>query len=291
MIRTMQQENSRGGVLRRLTQRMKSSPDDDAARPQPSDDSRAEIRARLAQAQRELEAADQERESLKAARLRLQEKLGAQHGKRVLPRLKVEKTNGVPSLVAGARMMQRVHAKADDPNAGIDGAGTLFADAARTETFARSHGLRLAIDLEGEACAIVHAFKGKTPLVELRVGDGVKHVTPGGRDVGDIRPGSRYDSGIQVPAWLRSIVRASQTLSAPIPRPYVQIGWTERDGTPVLTGVDVAPVRIPVMNDEWDQRLGKAFDSGHARMLLQPYAAGALDNRVPGGTFHYEETV
>src|SRR5699024_6896404 len=77
------------------------------------------IRAQIAQLEAHLEAADQEREALKAERLHLQQVLGAQHGKRVLPRLKVEKTNGVASLVAGARMMQRVHAKADDPDAGI----------------------------------------------------------------------------------------------------------------------------------------------------------------------------
>ncbi|WP_157612508.1 hypothetical protein [Ruania albidiflava] len=250
------------------------------------------LRAQIAQVQAELAAADQERESLKAERLHLQEILGAQHGKRVLPRLKVEKTNGVASLVAGARMMQRVHGKADDPVAGIDGAGALFADAERTTAFLRSHGVRSEVDPAAVPTVVVHAFKGRTPLLELWAEGQVRHLTPGGEDPGDIRPGVRYDPEIPAPARLRRLVRASRTLSTYVPRPYVQIRWCEkRDGTPVLVGIDVNPQRIPVLTPEWDERLGKAFDSGHARMLMQPYKVGALDNRVPGGTFSYEETV
>lgn len=249
------------------------------------------LRQEIAEVRSEIEAAEAERQSLKDERLRLQETLGAQHGKRVLPRLKVEKTNGVPSLVAGARMMQRIHAKAEDPVAGIDGAGTVFADAARTEEFARSHSVRVRIDLDAEPTVVVHAFKGRTPLLELRAGGRIRHITPAGEDPGDIRPGVTYDPEIQVPEHLRQIVRASRTLSAHVPRPYVQIGWREHDGGVVLTGLDVDPVRVPMLNQEWDERLGKAFDSGHARMLLQPHALGALDNRVPGGTFSYEETL
>lgn len=263
----------------------------DAVRPGSIEELRA-IRAQIAQVETDLAAADQERESLKAQRLHLQEVLGAQHGKRVLPRLKVEKTNGVASLVAGARMMQRIHDKADDPAAGIDGAGAVFTDAEGTTAFLRSHAVQLPVDLDAQPTVVVHAFKGRTPLLELRAGDQVRHLTPAGKDPGDIRPGSRYDPQISPPAQLRQMVGASQTLSAHISRPYVQIGWREdADGTPVLTGIDVAPQRVPVLTPEWDQRLGKAFDSGHARMLLQPYQAGALDNRVPGGTFRYEETV
>lgn len=247
------------------------------------------MRAELAQVRALIEAEEREREQLKAERRRLQEELGAQHGKRVLPRLKVEKTNGVPSLVAGARMMQRVHARADDPDSGIDGAGAVFADQVRTEEFVRSHGVPISIDLAAEPDVIVHAFQGETPLVELRAGDRVRHVTPRGQDVGDIRPGVRYDPDIPLPGQLDRIVRASRTLSAHVPRPYVQVTWCAEAA--LLTGIDVDPRRIPVLTDEWDQRLGKAFDSGHARMLMQPYRAGALDNRAPDGTFRYEETV
>jgi len=288
----MQQENSRPGPARRLARRLRGR----VSTTRPSDDFDAageltELRALIAQTELDIETAEKERENLKAERLRLQELLGAQHGKRVLPRLKVEKTNGVPSLVVGARMMQRIHARADDPQAGIDGAGALFADPARTEAFVRSHGVGIAISHGAEPTAVVHAFKGKTPLVELRAGDSVKHVSARGDDLGDIRPGVRYDAAIQVPGWLQEAGRVSRTLSAAISRPYVQIGWRDQDGHPTLTGVDVDPEQIPVMNEEWDQRLGKAFDSGHARMLMQPYTAGALDNRAPDGTFRYEETV
>jgi len=250
------------------------------------------IRAQIAQLEAHLEAADQEREALKAERLHLQQVLGAQHGKRVLPRLKVEKTNGVASLVAGARMMQRVHAKADDPDAGIDGAGAVFTDTERTTAFLRSHGVQLPVDLDAQPTVVVHAFKGRTPLLELCAADQLRHLTPAGKDPGDIRPGICYDPDISPPEQLRQMVGASQTLSAHIPRPYVQIGWREAvDSTPVLTGIDVNPQRVPAFTPEWDERLGKAFDSGHARMLMQPYRAGALNNRAPGGTFSYEETV
>ena len=249
------------------------------------------LKAEIATLQGEIEAEGRKREALKAERLRLQEVLGAQHGKRVLPRLKVEKTNGVPSLVAGARMMQRIHAKADDPRAGLDGVGTVFADLTQTERFVRSHGVQVGIDLDSEPTAIVHAFRGRTPLIELRQDGRVKHVTSGGKDLGDIRPGVTHDPDIAVPDWLDKIVRSSRTLSGHISRPYVQIGWHEHDGAPFLSGIDASPHRIPSMTAEWDERLGRAFDRGHARMLMQPYRIGALDNRVPGGTFRYEEDV
>ena len=316
MIQTMQQQNNRPGLVQRIVRRAQRSRETSevdegpATRPgveTPEAASPAEVepaatsgasaahlknlRAEIAEVRAQIEAEESERESLKAERLHLQEVLGAQHGKRVLPRLKVEKTNGVASLVAGARMMQRIHAKAADPSAGIDGAGAFFADAARTEMFVRSHGVRLGLDLGADAQVIVHSFKGRTPLIELRRGTSVRHVTPAGEDPGDIRPGVRYDAEIPVPAQLGRIVRASRTLSAHVPRPYVQIGWREDADRPLLTGVDVAPDRIPALVPEWDQRLGKAFDSGHARMLMQPFAAGALDNRTPQGIFSYEETV
>lgn len=324
MIQSMQQQNNRPGLVQRIVRRAQRSREtsavDESRAPRPEAETPEEgtaealeagtpadaepaatsggsaahlknLRAEIAEVRAQIEAEETTRESLKAERLHLQEVLGAQHGKRVLPRLKVEKTNGVASLVAGARMMQRIHAQAADPSAGIDGAGAFFADAAQTETFVRSHGVRLGLDLGAEANIVVHSFKGRTPLIELRRGTSVRHVTPTGEDPGDIRPGVTYDPDIPAPARLGRIVRASRTLSAHVPRPYVQIGWREREDAPLLTGIDVAPDRIPALVPEWDQRLGKAFDSGHARMLMQPFTAGALDNRTPDGTFSYEETV
>ncbi len=249
------------------------------------------MKTEIATVRGEIEAAGRQREALKAERLRLQEVLGAQHGKRVLPRLKVEKTNGVPSLVAGARMMQRIHAKASDPHAGLDGAGAIFTDPAQTEAYVRSHGMQFGVDLDSEPTAVVHAFRGRTPLIELRQDGRVKHVSSGGKDLGDIRPGDTYAPDIAVPEWLGEIVRSSRVLSEHISRPYVQIGWHEKNGAMILSGIDVTLARIPSMTAEWDERLGRAFDRGHARMLMQPYRAGALDNRTPGGTFRYEETV
>lgn len=300
MMRGMQEENSPTGIVHRLSRRLRgwrSSPNAEgktgpasAASSRNAGTSESQ-RAQITQLRSELAAVDREREELKAQRLHLQEVLGAQHGKRVLPRLKVEKTNGVPSLVVGARMMQRVHAKADDPLVGLDGAGSIFGDREQTEAFMRSHGVQLSLDFAGEPTAVVHAFKGKTPLIELRREGRVKHVTPRGDDLGDIRAGAEYDPEIVAPDWLGVAVRATSTLSTHISRPYVQFGWRESDEGPLLAQVDVSPERVPVLSDEWDQRLGKAFDRAHARMLMQPYRIGALDNRVPGGTFSYEETV
>lgn len=249
------------------------------------------LREEVTRARADLRAANEERTALKAERLALQQRLGEQHGKRVLPRLKVEKTNGVASFVVGARMMQRVHARAEDPQAGLDGAGTVFADAARTEAFARSHGVTCPVRFEAEPDVIVHAFKGDVPLVELREGGRVRHVTPEGTDPGDVRPGVRYSTEIAVPGSLEDLLAASETLSAHLPRPYVQIGWNVGSGTPVLTGVDASPDRVPVFDAEWDARLGKAFDAAHARMLMQPHRVGALANRAPDGIFRYEEGV
>ena len=250
------------------------------------------LREQIEKAKAELRVADDERETFKARRLQLQEVLGQQHGKRVLPRLKVEKTNGVASLVVGARMMQRIHAKADDAAAGLDGAGTVFGDATQTELFARSHGVPDRVDLTSEPNLVLHAFKGVTPLVELRRDGRVRHITDEGEDPGDIRPGTVYDPQIPIPEALEEFVAAARTLSAHIPRPYVQIGWRiEPAADAVLAGVEVDPERIPVLDPEWDEKLGKAFDAAHARMLMQPYRAGALDNRAPDGVFRYEESV
>lgn len=250
------------------------------------------LREQIERTKAELQVADEERDTLKAERLALQEKLGQLHGKRVLPRLKVEKTNGVASLVVGARMMQRIHGQADDAAAGLDGAGTVFTDAAQTELFARSHGVHDRVDLAAEPNVVLHAFKGEVPLVELRQGEGVRHLTDEGEDPGSIRPGVPYDPDIPVPETFDEFVSAARTLSAHIPRPYVQIGWRiEPASDAVLTGVDVDPDRVPVLDAEWDEKLGKAFDTGHARMLMQPYRAGALQNRTPDGIFRYEESM
>lgn len=249
----------------------------------------AEVRTASATAAQELDELTAERDRLREERLALQQELGAQHGERVLPRLKVEKTNGVPSLVVGQRMMQRIHRRADDPTAGLDGVGTVFADHAGTARFARSHGVPVVEEgAPADPAVVVHAFKGEVGLVELRGPDGARHLTADGTDAGDVRPATTYDPELAVPAGLKELCAWSAVLSAAIPRPYVQLVWTA-DAEPRLVRVDVDPDRVPVLVPEWDRRLGTAFDEGYARMLLEPFRAGGLDNRVPGGTFSYEE--
>jgi hypothetical protein len=202
----------------------------------------------------------------------------------------VEKTNGVPSLVVGERMMQRIQRLAPDPLAGLDGVGEVFADREGTARFARSHGVPVVDADHGvdeHSTVIVHAFKGQVGLVELRGPGGFKHMTADGEDVGDVRPAVAYDPQLPEPEGLSDMCSWSGLLSRHIPRPYVQVHWV--DGPPRLEHVDVDPDRVPVLTPEWDRRLGSAFDDAYARFLLQPFRGGALDNRVPGGTFTDEE--
>lgn len=255
----------------------------------------ATAQAALAAAETQLTELTDERDRLRDERLALQEELGAQHGDRVMPRLRVEKTNGVPSFVVGARMMQRVNRLADDPAAGTDGAGTVFADPAATAKFVRSHGVPVADGPSGAAqgaggsALIVHAFRGEVGLVEVRGAGGVRHLEPDGTDPGDIRPGASYDPQLQAPEQLEQICTWSGLLSAHVSRPYLQILWSVDEGTPRVERIDVDPDRIPVLTPEWDRRLGSVFDGSYARFLVQPYRQGALANRVPGGTFDPEE--
>lgn len=299
MIPDMQQGGSSMGIVRRVVRRLRRSVDTAADVASVNDrdsettkdrnlDQLKSIRSSIARLRQDIAAADREYDDLKAERQRLQRLLGEQRGRTVLPRLRVEKTSGVASFVVGARMMQRIHAKAKDPVSGIDGAGALFADAEETGRFARSHGVQNTVDLSTEATVVMHAFKGNVALIEIRNGGRVKHLTPEGEDPGDIRPEVKYDQMITVPEWIEEAVVASSTLSTYISRPYVQVGWRVSGAEMVLTGVDVAPERIPVLNDDWDVRLGTAFERGQARVLMQPFRAGALENRIPGGVF--EET-
>lgn len=244
-------------------------------------------RAELTAVTSALEQAKGERDALRAQRLEVQETLGAQHGKRVLPRLKVEKTNGVPSFVVGQRMMQRVFRRTEDPAAGLDGVGAVFADRVGTTRFARSHGVPIAAD-EAAPGLLVHAFQGEVGLVEVVGADGVRHLTPDGNDPGDIRPAVRHDPELPVPEHLAQICAWAGTLSAHIPRPYVQLHWTTGPD-PSLVRIDPDPDRIPVLEPEWDERLGAFFDGAYARFLLQPYRSGGLDNQVPDGAPSDEE--
>ncbi len=58
--------------------------------------------------------------------------LGPRADRASMPLDKVEKNNGVPSFVAGVRMMQRIHRRAENPAHGLDGAGAVLADRDRT---------------------------------------------------------------------------------------------------------------------------------------------------------------
>lgn len=252
-----------------------------------------QVRAQTRAAEAEHETLLAERDRLRQERLRLQEELGAQHGKRVMPRLKVEKTNGVPSFVVGTRMMQRVYRRGEDPAAGIDGLGSLLADPAAVARFARSHGVPVLQDASQapnaqDGAVVVHAFKGEVGLVEVRGPGTVRHLTADGSDPGDVRPAAAYDPDLPVPEGLPQMCAWSQILSAHLPRPYVQIAWSP-GAPPRLQRLDVDPDRIPVLVPEWDERLGRVFDGAYARFLLQPFRRGGLANTVPGGTFTYEE--
>lgn len=195
-------------------------------------------------------------------------------------------------------MMQRIHRRAENPSDGLDGAGAVFADAERTAAFARSHGVPFGNVPVGDQTTstaarqvVVHAFKGEVGLIEVREGDRVRHFDAAQADPGDIRPRVTYAPDIAAPAAFDDLCAWSATLSRHIPRPYVQVWWLGDGSTVGLDRIEVDPYRIPVLSPEWDARLGALFDVAHARMLLQPYRAGALDNRVPGGTFSPEDAV
>ena len=252
-----------------------------------------EVEQDTTEAQQELAALKEERSELLAERRRLQQVLGERAGKRTMPRSRVEKTTGVPSLVAGVRLFQRIHRRAPEPSAGIDGVGKDFSDPELMARFARSHGVPsevVSASASEARTTLVHAFHGTVGLVEIHQNGFSRHLDGSQQDVGDIRAATSCSVDIPVSAAIHDICDWSAILSRHIPRPYVQLLWHEGADGPVLARIDVDPDRVPVLTPEWDLRLGQLFDSAHARMLLQPYHAGALDNRVPGGTFLPEET-
>lgn len=292
------------GVARRWGLRVKSAlaPSSDPAdtpRSEPDTTSRttrgdraATKKSSVHTAQAQLEQLTITRDELRQQRLEIQQVLGAEHGKSVQPRLKVEKTNGTPSFVVSQRMMQRIYGAAKDPRAGLDGVGATFADRADTARFARSHAVPVLDESSAAPEAVVaHAFKGDVALVEVRAPEGVRHFEADGTDPGDIRPAATYDPTIAQPEGFDDICAWSKTLSRHVPRPYVQVYWSVTSDGPRLHHLDVDPDRIPALTPEWDKRLGLAFDGAYSRYLKQPFRRGGLANRVPGGTFTPEELV
>jgi hypothetical protein len=251
-----------------------------------------ELEERVAAAQAELDALDAQKAELLERRRALQRVLGERAGRDIQPLSRVEKTNGVPSFVHAVRLFQRIHRLADDPAAGHDGAGAVFASRERTEEFVRSHGVPPATEPDPgpeDRIVVAHAFHGAVGLVEVGTGGAARHVDGDGADLGDIRPGLRHDGAIALPRSLPEITTWSATLSDHVSRPYVQVVWRQDGDRLVLDRLDVDPERVPVLVEEQDVRLGHLADTGHARMLKQPYLAGALENRVPGGVFDPEE--
>lgn len=232
------------------------------------------------------QALKDEKSRLLAQRKELLTKFGERHGRKYRKLANFERHQDVPSFVVGQRMMQRIHRHAADPAAGIDGAGALFADRGATRDFLDSHGLTYAPDAAGDLSIVVHAFHGEVGLVEVRNGEFVRHVQADGSDPGDIRSAFGYDRSLPVPERLEAIVASAVTLSAHVSRPYAQIQFTV---DAEIVAVDVDPDRVPVLTDEWDERLGLMFDRSYARTMLQPLRAGALSNRVPGGVFEPED--
>lgn len=307
------QSRGLGGVARRLADRVKgaeSPPDDsqpahrepipepavEAPGPAPAGAKKgllakvAANRKDAQTAQAELDALTRERDELRQQRLEIQQALGATIGKSVMPRLRVEKTNGTPSFVVSQRMMQRIYGATDDAK-GLDGINPVFAEAAETARYARSHQVPVLDDPStAEARIIVHGFKGRTPLVEVHGPHGVRHFEGAdGDDPGDIRPAADYDATIPQPEGFYDLCAWSRTLSRWIPRPYAQLHWSVTPHGPQLHHIDVDPDRIPVLTPEWDKKLGLVFDGAYARYLKQPFRRGGLANRVPGGTFTPEE--
>lgn len=290
-----------GGVARRLGSRVKgalaSARDTSTAKSSGSKPSQApkgaalkdkvtDAQQKVKVTQAELDELTSERDRLRARRLELQQQLGPMIGKDVMPRLKVEKTNGTPSFIVGTRMMQRIFARSEDPAAGLDGLGTLFADPAETARYAASHGVPVVDDpATAEATIIAHGLKGQVPLVEVHAAGGVRHFDAEGEDPGDIRPAVTHDASIPLPDGYDDIREWTRVLTRYIPRPYAQTAWVVTSQGPRLVRIDVDPDVVPVLTPEWDKELGLVFDGAYARFIKQPFLRGGLDNRVPGGTF------
>jgi hypothetical protein len=250
------------------------------------------VQERVLAAQQDLDALDARKAELLERRLALQRVLGRTIDRDTMPLSRVEKTNGTASFVAGVRMMQRIHRRAENPAHGLDGAGEVFATRERTEEFVRSHGVPLATGADpgpADRTVVVHAFHGSVGLVEVNSGGSARHVDGDGADLGDVRDAVPHDGSVGLPGTFGRLVAWAGTLSDHVSRPYVQIVWRQDGDHLVLDHIDVDPDRVPVLTEEEDVRLGHLFDTGHARMLKQPYLAGALDNRVPGGVFNPEE--
>lgn len=250
------------------------------------------LEERVLTAQQELDALDARKAELLEQRRGLQRVMGRTIDRDSMPLSRVEKTNGTASFVAGVRMMQRIHRRAENPAHGFDGAGEVFASRERTEEFVRSHGVPLATEADpgpADRTVVVHAFHGNVGLVEVATGGSARHVDGDGTDLGEVRAAVPHDGSIALPGTLGRLVAWAGTLSAHVSRPYVQVAWRQDGDHLVLDRIDVDPDRIPVLTEEEDVRLGHLFDTGHARMLKQPYLAGALENRVPGGVFDPDE--
>ncbi|MBR7743475.1 hypothetical protein KC207_09265 [Phycicoccus sp. BSK3Z-2] len=274
------------GSLSRFRQRQRASTTRD---PQAK-----EVERRVADLRRELADLDAEKADLLRRRREIQRELGPSIGRKVMPLARVEKTNGTASFVAGVRMMQRIHRRAENPAHGFDGAGAVFADRGTTERFVLSHDvpLRTTPD-EGptDRTVVVHAFHGQVGLLEVAVGGAARHLDGDLADLGDVREAVPHDGDIPLPASLGEVAAWSARLSDHVSRPYVQVVWRQDGDHLALDRLDVDPDRLPVLTEEQDERLGHLFDTGHARMLKQPYLAGALENRVPGGVFDPNEPV
>ncbi len=213
-----------------------------------------------------------------------------------LPKLKVknvEKLRGIPSFYQSQRAMARVHAKAPGGN-GFDGAGILVHDSDELISFAESHGVTCCPGESGELADekvtyVTHCFYGDVGLIEKI--DNSNLITAqfdlDGDNLGPIRPHTSGDPNAMLDVdkdVLAVLLSDSAKLSLGIPRPYVQLTWTNGQ-QPTLVALDVAPERLPYFTPDEDARLGKLFYEARARMMVPIAEQGALTPRIPGGVF------
>lgn len=248
---------------------------------------RREQIARLLQAEKDKTA------RLRAERRDVRKKLREQPNRRSVALDRIEKWVGQASFVASARMFQRVYTQPKhDQRAGNEPGfpWPVIDDREFLHRLAKSHGISPSHRAEQCTSVTVHAFKGVIGFVEVQHSGGTHFVSCDGESAGEIH--ARATNQVcDLPHNFIDITSGSAKLSEKVPFPYVQLQWERKEDLLVLSAIDAAPRRIPVLVPAWDEDLGVLLERAHGRVLLAAYEKGLLDNQTPSGPFRYEEEV
>lgn len=241
------------------------------------------LERRRAELLAELAALETEKAASRERLHDLQVGLGARAGKNIQSRGKFEKTKGLPSLLVSHGAWQRIWAKTVELQGGRDATRDLFADPSATAAHAASHGI--AVAPAGTATDVVaFTFRDRVGLLETGPDTYVLIDDEGRASAAGTGDADRAVLAADAPLTAE-VVAASGRLGDGIPHPYVRIGWSLADGRPALTFVDVAPEQIPFVDHDHDRVLGDLHELALIKIQQGMIDRGALDIRVPGGTY------